>query len=75
MTGGSIIMPIDISAAATTRSITRNGTKITKPMMNAARSSEIMNAGMSVYIGTLAASSGLSCPAIRVISARSSSRV
>ena len=28
ITGGSIIMPIDISAEATTRSITRNGMKI-----------------------------------------------
>ena len=36
-TGGSIIMPMDISAAATTMSITRNGTKMTKPMMNALR--------------------------------------
>ena len=34
ITGGSIIMPIDISAADTTRSMTRNGMKITKPMMN-----------------------------------------
>ena len=54
ITGGSIIMPIDISAAETTMSITRNGMKITKPMMNAARSSEIMNAGISVGSGTAA---------------------
>ena len=57
MTGGSIIMPIDISAAETTMSITRNGMKMTNPMMNAARNSEIMNAGMSVSRVT---SSGLS---------------
>ena len=59
ITGGSIIMPMDISAAETTRSITRNGTKITKPMMNAARSSEIMNAGIRVCSGTSAGVAGL----------------
>ena len=75
ITGGSIIMPIDMSAAETTMSITRNGTKMTKPMMNAARSSEIMNAGMSVSSGTALTLSGFGRPAARVISAMSSSRV
>ena len=56
-------------------SMTRNGTKITNPMMNAARNSEIMNAGISVSIGTDAGVSGFSAPEARVIRARSSSRV
>ena len=33
--GGTIIMPIDISTAATTRSIIKNGRKIRKPIWNA----------------------------------------
>ncbi len=57
MTGGSIIMPSDISAAQTTMSMTRNGMKMTKPMMKAARSSDRMNAGISVVSAT---SDGLS---------------
>ncbi len=75
ITGGSIIMPIDISAAATTRSITRNGIKMTNPMMKAARSSEIINAGMRVTRSTSAGLTGLAAPAARVIRARSSWRV
>ena len=75
VTGGSIIMPIDMSAADTTRSMTRNGTKMTKPMMKADRSSDSMNAGMSVRVGTDSGFSGLGRSAARVISARSSSRV
>ncbi len=75
ITGGSIIMPIDMSAAETTRSMTRNGTKMTNPMMKALRSSEITNAGMTVVIGTASRSFGFACPAARVMSATSSSRV
>jgi len=45
LAGGSIIMPSDISSDDTTRSITRNGTKIMKPISNARFSSEIMKAG------------------------------
>ena len=52
ITGGSIIMPMDMSAAETTRSMMRKGMKMTKPMMNAARSSESMKDGMSVSMGT-----------------------
>ena len=48
VTGGSIIMPSDISDAETTMSMTRNGMKMTKPMMNAARSSDRTNAGIRV---------------------------
>ena len=75
VTGGSIIMPIDISAAETTRSMTRNGTKTTKPMMNAARSSDSTNAGISVSSGVSSRFSGLGRSAARVTSARSSARV
>jgi len=45
-TGGSITMPIDISVELTTRSMTRNGRKIKKPIWKAVLSSEMMNAGM-----------------------------
>ena len=45
-TGGSIIMPIVISVAPTTRSIIRNGRKIRKPIWKAVLSSEMMKAGM-----------------------------
>src|SRR6202163_2351139 len=47
-TGGSIIMPIDISADATTRSMIRNGRKSKKPISKARFSSEIMNAGTRI---------------------------
>ena len=36
--------------------------KMTKPMMNAARSSEIMNAGMRVCSGTASGVAGFSAP-------------
>ena len=45
-TGGSIIIPIDISVELTTRSITRNGRKIRKPIWKAVLSSEMMKAGI-----------------------------
>ena len=47
-TGGSMNMPIDIKVELTTRSMMRNGMKITNPMMKAVFSSERMNAGISV---------------------------
>ena len=59
ITGGIIIMPSDISAALTTMSITRNGMKMMKPMMNACFSSLRMNAGISVVSATSARFSGL----------------
>src|SRR5690348_369851 len=58
--GGSIIMPIDIRADETTTSMTRNGTKMTKPMMKADFSSDSTNAGISVVIGTSAGVAGAS---------------
>ena len=57
--GDSIIMPIDISTLATTRSMIRNGMKIRKPIWNAVFSSLVMKAGTSTVSGT---SSGLSKP-------------
>ena len=45
-TGGSIIMPMLISVELTTRSMTRNGRKIRKPIWNAVLSSEIVKAGI-----------------------------
>src|SRR2546430_12928594 len=59
VTGGSIIMPIDISDADTTMSITRNGMYTTNPMMNAAPSSDRTNAGTSVVSGTSFGLAGL----------------
>ena len=45
-------MPSDISDAETTMSMIRNGMKMTKPMMKAARSSDRTNAGISVVSST-----------------------
>src|SRR4029079_16170597 len=43
-TGGNIIMPIDMSTEATTRSMMRNGRKSKNPISKARLSSEIMKA-------------------------------
>src|SRR5437764_6019523 len=75
VTGGSIIMPIDIRDADTTMSITRNGMYTTNPMMNAARSSDRTNAGISVVSGTSFGVFGLAFFATVVNSAISSLRV
>jgi hypothetical protein len=45
-TGGSIIMPMLMSVAPTTRSMIRKGRKIRKPIWKAVLSSEIVKAGM-----------------------------
>ncbi len=50
--GDSIIMPIDISTLATTRSMITNGMKIRKPIWNAVFSSLVTNAGTSTASGT-----------------------
>ena len=47
-TGGSIIMPIDISTEATTRSMIKNGRNSRKPISKARFSSEIMKAGTRI---------------------------
>ena len=61
MIGGSIIMPMDISMEDTTMSIIKKGIKTKKPISKARRSSDIINAGISIRIGiSLAAfSSGI----------------
>ncbi len=58
-TGDSIIMPIDISTLATTRSMMTKGMKSRKPIMNAVFSSLVRNAGTSSDSGT---SSGVAKP-------------
>jgi len=62
-TGGSMNMPIDINVELTTKSMIKNGTKITKPMMNAVFNYESTNAGMSVVISTLSRVAGRLPPA------------
>ena len=52
--GGSIIMPRDIRVELTTRSMTRNGTNMTKPMMNAVRISDRAKAGTMAAMGIAA---------------------
>src|SRR6476659_9762276 len=51
--GGSIIMPIDMVSVATTISMTRNGSTIRKPISKARRSSEIINARISLQMQLL----------------------
>lgn len=51
MTGGSIIIPIDIRILATTMSMIRNGINSRKPISNARRSSLIMKAGIRARSG------------------------
>jgi hypothetical protein len=58
-TGESIIMPIDISTLATTRSMITNGMNSRKPIWNAVLSSLVTKAGTRIDSGT---SSGLSKP-------------
>ena len=56
--GGSIIIPSPISTAETTRSMMRNGTKITKPMMKPLFSSDSTNADTSAVSGTSSRATG-----------------
>ena len=52
--GGSIIMPMLISVEETTKSMTRNGRKIRKPIWNAVFSSLVTKAGSRIVKGTSA---------------------
>ncbi len=52
-------MPMLISTLATTRSMTRKGTNKRKPISNDRFSSEIMKAGVTIWIGTSAMVLGL----------------
>jgi|SRR6516225_1612645 hypothetical protein len=51
-TGGGIIMPMDISTEATTRSMIQNGRNSRKPISKARLSSEIIKAGTKTHIDT-----------------------
>jgi len=51
-TGESIIMPIDMSTLATTRSMITNGMNSRKPIWKAVLSSLVMNAGARIVSGT-----------------------
>ena len=73
--GGTIIMPIAMSEALTSMSSTRNGMKMTSPMMNALLSSESTNAGISVVMLTWLRPPASSSPERPIISLSSSSRV
>src|SRR5262249_34419838 len=50
--GDTIIMPIDISTLATTRSMIRNGMNSRKPIWNAVFNSLVTKAGMATRNGT-----------------------
>ena len=52
--GDSIIMPIDISTLATTRSMITNGMKIRKPISKAVFSSLVMKEATTMGKGTSA---------------------
>jgi hypothetical protein len=73
-TGGSIIMPIDISTDATTRSMIRNGKNNRKPISKARLSSEIMKAGTRMRIDKSSGLSGAFSPDISTNNCRSFSR-
>jgi hypothetical protein len=73
-TGGSIIMPIDISTEATTMSMMTNGRNSRKPISKARRSSEIMKAGTRMRSDIAAASAGGGSPDMSMNSCRSFSR-
>ena len=67
-------MPIDIRMLATTRSMTTKGTNSRKPISNAVRSSDVMNAATSTGKCTSSGEAHDSTPASRVNSIRSFSR-
>ena len=56
-------IPIDMRIDATTRSMTKKGIKITKPIKKALCTSERTKAGITVVIGSAAAFFALSCAA------------
>jgi hypothetical protein len=74
ITGGSIIMPMDIRIEATAMSMIRNGTNSRKPISPARFSSESMNAGASVESAIWSGdAAGFAC-AMSMKSLRSASR-
>ncbi len=66
--GGSMNMPIDMSTDETTRSITRNGMKITKPIVNALCTWESTKEGTTTVIGSVAGFVNESCWSVANIS-------
>jgi hypothetical protein len=74
-TGESIIMPIDMSTLATTRSMIRNGMKIMKPIWNAVFNSLVTKAGTITRNGTSLGPPASGALAIFMNSARSAWRV
>jgi hypothetical protein len=62
ITGGSMIMPIDMRVEATTKSIIINGIYKYIPILNATVNSLRINAGISMYVGTSARVFGFSSP-------------
>jgi hypothetical protein len=73
-TGGSIIMPIDISTEATTRSMIRKGRNNRKPISKARLSSDIMKAGTRTRIDRSSGFCGAFSPDMSTNSFRSFSR-
>src|SRR6202021_494154 len=74
-TGDSIIMPIDISPLATTRSMTRKGMNTMKPIWNAVFNSLVMKVGIKTLSGTSSALANCVFPESLVNSCKSFSRV
>src|SRR5262249_55057376 len=58
LAGGSMTMPMLDSVVATTRSMTRNGSRMSSPIWNAVWSSETTNDGMAILSGTSSARFG-----------------
>src|ERR1051325_5246089 len=56
--GGTITMPSAVKIVAATRSITRNGNRIVRPILNESRSSDSTNAGIAILSGTSSIVSG-----------------
>src|ERR1700722_13017530 len=74
-TGDSIIMPIDISTLATTRSMTRKGMNTMKPIWNAVFNSLVMKVGIKTLSGTSSALANCVFPESLVNSCKTFSRV
>ena len=70
-----MIMPSAVSTAATTRSITRNGSTTMKPIWKAVLSSLVRKAGASAASGTLSTRLGSMLLSFSVNRLRSSARV
>ena len=74
-TGDNIIMPMDMSTLATTRSMITNGMNSRKPIWNAVLSSLVMKAGTRMFSGTSSRFAKPLPPEMRTKVAMSDSRV